>query len=245
MHIKQAAELAGVSVRTLHHYDEIGLLSPDRVTDAGYRIYSDDNLRRLQSILYYRELGFPLKEIGDIVGDPAFDRLAVLEDQRNQLLAKQRQLALMLETIDQSIQEERGEHMMTHEERFKGFDFSQNPYEDEAKERWGSETVEKTNAALQGFGKEAEDRMNEIFRSLAAIRQQAPDSEEAQAVIGDWYRFLNTIGTYTPQAFAGLGEMYTADERFTQSIDRFGTGLAAFMQQAMAVYAERLQDGSA
>ncbi len=239
MHIKQAAELAGVSIRTLHHYDEIGLLQPDGITEAGYRIYSDDSLRTLQTILYYRELGFPLKQIKEILGNPSFDRLQALEEQREQLLRKQQQLQVMLQTIDQTIQEEKGERTMTHEERFSGFDFSHNPYEEEAKQKWGKDAVEQTNAALGQFGSDKQERMNEIYRKLADVRNMAPDSPEAQTAIGDWHRFLNTIGTYTPQAFAGLGELYTADERFTRSIDQFGEGLAAFMQQTMAIWAER------
>ena len=145
MKVKEVAELASISVRTLHHYDEIGLLTPDEVTSAGYRLYSDANLETLQQILFFRELDFSLKEIKSIITNPSFDREEALKMHRRILLEKRQRLDQMIATIDRSVLHMRGEIHMTTKEQFEGFDFSKNPYEQEARERWGDEAVEKAN----------------------------------------------------------------------------------------------------
>lgn len=239
MKVKEVADLTGVSVRTLHHYDDIGLLVPNDVTEAGYRVYSDENLTTLQQILFFREVGFPLKKIKELLDSPSFNRLEAFELQREMLLAKHRQLEMMIQTIDKTLQTERGEMTMTNEEKFKGFDFSSNPYEQEARNRWGDEAVDKANKNVAKFGKETQEEMNRIYYNLAELRHTDPASVEAQAAISDWYTFLNKIGDYSLEAFAGLGEMYVADERFTKNIDQFGEGLALFMRDAMKAYATR------
>ncbi|WP_274654671.1 MerR family transcriptional regulator [Paenibacillus humicola] len=241
MRVKEVADLVGISVRTLHHYDEIGLLIPEETTEAGYRVYSDRNLETLQQILFFRELGFPLKKIGEILSSPSFDREEALAMQRNMLLEKRSRLDKMIETLDKTIRHAKGELDMTHKEKFEGFDFSHNPYEQEARERWGDEAVDKSNAKLAGMPKDTQERMNKIYWDLAAVRHMPPDSPQAQAAIKLWYDFLNELGTYPPEAFKGLGQMYVDDTRFTKNIDKFGEGLAVFMRDAMAVYADNLK----
>lgn len=243
MHVKEAAELAGISVRTLHFYDEIGLLTPDEVTEAGYRVYSERNLETLQEILFFRELGFSLKQIKEIMSDPAYDRQAALELHRKMLIEKRDRLDQLITTIDKTIQHMKGESKMTVEEKFQGFDFSRNPYEQEARERWGDQAVDESKAKL-GKMSEAEmkalqDEIHAIYSKLAQLRHGSPESEEAQAAIEEWYRALNRFGHYSLEAFKGLGQLYVDDERFTKNIDQFGEGLAAFMRDAMAVYADR------
>jgi DNA-binding transcriptional MerR regulator len=239
MKVKEVSQLTGVSVRTLHHYDDIGLLTPDRTTEAGYRLYSDDNLATLQQILFFRELGFPLKKIKELLTSPTFNRQEAFEMQRKMLLEKRKQLDSMINTIEKTIQHEKGEIVMTNEEKFKGFDFGENPYEQEARERWGDEAVDESNKKAAQFGTELGEEMNRIYVSLAEIRHMDPSSDEAQAGIGDWFKFLNKMGSYSLEAFQGLGEMYVADERFTKNIDQFGEGLAVFMRDAMAVFASQ------
>ncbi|WP_025681542.1 MerR family transcriptional regulator [Paenibacillus massiliensis] len=248
MRVKKVAKLAGISVRTLHHYDEIGLLVPNEVTTAGYRLYSEDDLARLQQILFFRELDFPLKQIQEILSSPSFDRVEALELQQNMLREKRRRLDVMMDTIEKTLKSTRGEITMTASEQFKGFDFGSNPYEEEARKRWGDEAVDGANAKVKGMAaaeKQAmSDRMNTIYFRLAALRDGAPDSAEAQEAIGDWYVFLNSMGShsYTLEAFKGLGQMYVDDERFTRNIDQFGAGLAVFMRDAMEVYVDRRED---
>jgi len=239
MKVKEVARLTGVSVRTLHHYDAIGLLVPDDVTVAGYRIYSNENIAALQQILFFRELGFALEKIKELLKSQAFDRQEAFVLQREMLIDKRRQLDEMIQTIEKTIQNERGEIKMTNEEKFKGFDFSKNPYEKEAIERWGKETVDQSNKKAAQFGPELGEEMNRIYFTLAKLRHLAPDSDEAQAGIKEWFDFLNKIGDYSLEAFAGLGQMYVDDERFTKNIDQFGEGLAVFMCEAMGVYREQ------
>ena len=243
MKVKEVADLVGISVRTLHHYDEIGLLTPEEITDAGYRIYSNENLETLQQILFFRELGFPLKKIKEIISSPSFDRQEALKLHRKMLLEKRSRLDQMITTIDKTIQHTKGEISMSNKEKFEGFDFSQNPYEQEARERWGDKAVDQSNAKVnamsKGEKKDFEEAFNSIYRKLAEIRHISPESETAQAAIKEWFNFLNNMGNYSLDAFKGLGQMYVDDERFTKNIDQFGEGLAKFMCEAMAVFADK------
>lgn len=239
MKVKEVADLVGISVRTLHHYDEIGLLTPEETTESGYRLYSDENLETLQQILFFKELGFPLKKIKDIINNPSFDRQEALVLHRKMLLEKRARLDKVIVTIDKTIQHSKGEIQMTNKEKFEGFDFSQNPYEQEARERWGNEAVNKANKVASSMTKEKQEEYNAIYRKLAALRHNSPESEQAQEAIQEWYNYLQNFGHYSLDAFKELGQMYVDDERFTKNIDQFGEGLAKFMRDAMAVYADR------
>jgi DNA-binding transcriptional MerR regulator len=244
MKVKEVADLVGISVRTLHYYDEIGLLTPEETTESGYRLYSDENLETLQQILFFKELGFPLKKIKEIINSPSFDRHEALVLQRKMLLEKRKRLDKMIATIEKTIQHMKGEIQMTNKEKFEGFDFSHNPYEQEARELWGDEAVDKANAKLGNMTKEEQEamtkEMNSIYQKLASLRNGSPESDEAQAAIKEWYDFLNNnFGNYSLEAFKGLGQMYVDDERFTKNIDQFGEGLAKFMRDAMAVFADK------
>ncbi|MDV2883694.1 MerR family transcriptional regulator [Alkalihalophilus pseudofirmus] len=233
--VKELAVLVGISVRTLHHYDEIGLLKPDTITDAGYRYYSENNLDTLQQILFYKELGFSLKHIKDVMKDPDFNQEEVLVWQRKMLLEKRDKLDQMIVTIDKTLQYKKGDIHMTNEEKFKGFDFSHNPYEQEAREHYGDKKVDET---AKGMTQSLEDETNNLYRELAVIRYTDPASKEAQEAIKKWFILLNKIGSYSLEAFRGLGQMYILDERFTKNIDQFGDGLAQFMCEAMGRYAD-------
>ncbi|WP_338754433.1 MerR family transcriptional regulator [Bacillus sp. FJAT-52991] len=242
MRVKEVADLVGISVRTLHHYDEIGLLVPDEITEAGYRLYSNDNLETLQQILFFRELDFPLKNIKEMINNPSFDREEALQLHRKMLLEKRRRIDRMLGTIDQTIQHMKGEIDMSNKEKFAGFDFSDNPYEQEARERWGDQAVEQSKEKIgkmtKDEQKEMENEWDTIYKKLAVLRQHSPASKEAQEAIKEWYDFLNIMGHYSLEAFKGLGQMYVDDERFTKNIDKYGEGLAKFMRDAMAFYAD-------
>ncbi|MWV43275.1 MerR family transcriptional regulator [Paenibacillus sp. HJL G12] len=246
MMVKEVAALAGISVRTLHHYDEIGLLHPSGTTEAGYRVYSEEDLERLQQILFFRELDFPLKQIREIISRPDFDRREAMELHHKLLQEKRVRLERMIDTLEKTMKHDKGEIRMTNQEKFAGFDFSSNPYEQEARERWGDKTVDESNDRFNKLSKKEQgqmgEEMNAIYRRLAAMCHQSPVSDEAQRAIGEWYQFLNRMGKYSPEAFKGLGQMYVDDERFTRNIDQFGEGLAAFMRDAMAEYADRHQN---
>jgi len=243
MTVKEVSSLVGISIRTLHHYDEIGLLKPEIVTGAGYRVYSVRDLEKLQQILFFKELGFPLKKIKEIMESPNFDRVEALEMQKKMLCEKRKQLDTMIRTIEKTILHTKGEINMSNKEKFEGFDFTNNPYEEEARKRWGDKAVDRSNERLSKMSrneqKELAERFNAIYAKLAAVRHLPPDSDEAQEAIGEWYDILQTFGHYSLEAFKGLGQMYVDDERFTRNIDKFGEGLALFMRDAMAVYADK------
>ncbi|SEQ72554.1 transcriptional regulator, MerR family [Virgibacillus subterraneus] len=243
MKVKEVADLVGISVRTLHYYDAIGLLSPEETTQSGYRIYSNSDLEVLQQILFFKELGFPLKKIKEIINSPSFDREEALELHRKMLLEKRSRIDKMITTIDKTTQHSKGEINMSNKEKFAGFDFSHNPYEQEARDRWGEKTVDESNAKIDRMSKDEQKLMGEefdrIYQKLAALRHKSLESDEAQAGIKVWYDYLNKIGNYSLDAFKGLGQMYVDDERFTKNIDKYGQGLSVFMCDAMAVYADR------
>ncbi|MFD2117489.1 MerR family transcriptional regulator [Paenibacillus yanchengensis] len=243
--VSELAALAKISVRTLHYYDELGLLQPTMITDAGYRLYSDENIEKLQQILFYRQLNIPLKQIKRLMDDPDYDHIAALEQHQLMLLKSREQLDILLSNLEQTILVAKGETTMSKEARFAGFSFDNNEYEQEASERYGDDAVDDANKKVQGnnkaFGEQMADRMNELYRELAELRALNPRSEQAQTAIGKWYTMLNEISTYSPAMFRSLGEMYIQDERFTANIDQFGTGLALFMKEAMDEYATRLK----
>ncbi|MFE4131007.1 MerR family transcriptional regulator [Peribacillus sp. YIM B13482] len=239
MKVKELAGLVGISVRTLHYYDEIGLLSPEETTDSGYRLYSNENLEMLQQILFFRELDMPLKEIKQMISSSSFDKQEALRQHQKMLLEKRSQLDKLINTVDKSIKHMKGEIQMTDKEKFEGFDFSQNPYEEEARERWGDKAVDESKAKVAGMSKDAQKIVSDIYIKLTSIRTASPESEEAQEAIKEWYDCLNTnFGTYSPEAFKGLGQMYVDDQRFTKNIDQYGDGLAKFMCDAMGHFAE-------
>ncbi|TSB46053.1 MerR family transcriptional regulator [Alkalicoccobacillus porphyridii] len=236
--IKEVANLVGISVRTLHHYDEIGLLCPDEVTESGYRLYSQQNIDDLQHILFFKELDVPLKKIKEIMSSPEFDQEEALKQHRWMLEQRRNQIDQMINTIERTLRFKKGEISMSNKEKFMGFDFTGwNKHEGEARERWGDQVVDAAAENVKGKEKELGEKMNQIYLDLAAIRHLHPGSEKAQAAIGEWFTFLNQIGSYSPEAFAGLGEMYVADERFKKNIDQFGEGLAEFMRDSMKEYA--------
>lgn len=243
-HVKEVAKLTGISIRTLHYYDEIGLLSP-ATSETGYRLYTNDDIEKLQQILFFKALDFPLKKIKNILESPDYNQLDALQYQKERLIEKKVRLETIIATIDQTIQNVKGERTMTDEEKFKGLDFSQNQYEQEAREKFGDEAINSSIQKLKNVSKKETETLNhsfhEIYRKLAKLRHGSPASEEAQNAIHQWYEFLNkNIGYhYTLEAFRGLGQMYTEDERFTKNIDQYGEGLALFMRDAMTVYANQ------
>ncbi len=237
MKIKEAAALTGVSIRTLHHYDDIGLISPERSGANAYREYSDADLARLQQVLFFKKLGFKLSAIKEIISRPDYDQEEALMMQKEMLRQESDRISTMIETIDLTIKNLKGEIEMTNADKFKGIDFSENPYEQEARERWGDEAVDASREKLKRMdAEETKRRFDEIYQALAGIRHMDPASDEAQDRIEEWYVFLNEMGEYSPEMFKGLGEMYVADARFKKNIDQYGDGLAEFMKAAMAEY---------
>lgn len=243
------ARRAGVSVRTLHHYDEIGLLSPGGRTEAGYRIYDDADVSRLQQILFYRELGLPLEQIARVMSDPAFDRADALRRQRAQLQARAEHLLKMIDAIDDAIDaSERGAAMSADEMLGVFGDFDPAQHEEEARERWGHTDAYKESARrTSAYTKEDWERhaieSAAIYEAFVVLMDRGVAAESTEAMdLAERHRTLITDWFYdcTPEIHVGLGEMYVADPRFTESIDQHGDGLAAYMSDAILANGVRL-----
>lgn len=239
--VRQVSQVSGISVRTLHHYDAIGLLKPTKVTEAGYRLYDAMALQRLQNILMFRELEFPLKEIKRILDNPGFDQNAALEQQIGLLeLQKAHIEGLIVLARDMMKQ---GVNCMN----FSAFDRSAlEQYAAEAKNRWGSteayrESREKSKNRSQG----EQDRLNqglmECFSRLGALKDEDPASEPAQALVQELMQYITDhYYTCTPEILSGLGQMYVCDERFQGNIDQAGgQGTADFANRAIQIFAKK------
>lgn len=243
--VKAVAELSGVSTRALHHYDEIGLLKPASVTPAGYRHYGDEELERLQQILFFRELGFSLQEIKQIIDSPGFDRKKALLTHKELLLEKERRLQALIQSVDASIDALESGTQMKNDAMFEAFNDSKLvEYRDEAKARWGHSNAWKESEE-RGSKYSKQDWLNikgelqAVSENLASLMEHDPTDPVVQEGVGRWWNLINErFYTVTPEIFRGLGEMYVADPRFTATYENVKPGMAEFMRQAMLVFAD-------
>ena len=240
MLIKEFAEFTGVSVRTLHYYDEIGLLKPafvDRTT--GYRYYDENSLLRMQGILFYRELDFSLKSIGKILSSPDYDTGKSLEEQKILLTLKKERLERLISSIDDAM---KGANVM------RAFDNSEfEKHKVEAQEKWGKtdaykQHAEKTKHYSKQKWNDLSDGMDHILAEFAFCMKRAerPDSTEAQNLVKLLQNHISeNYYLCTNEILAGLGQMYVADERFKNNIDKHANGTAAFICEAIAIYCRK------
>lgn len=243
MKINDVAKLTGITVRTLHYYDEIGLLKPSKITDAGYRIYDEKNLETLQQILLFREMNFPLSEIKEIISNPKFDRIDALEKHKNLLIKKRQRLDNLINLVNNTI---KGENDMS----FKEFDMTEieatkKKYAKEVKERYGkTDAYKEYEVKTKNYDKdkwnEVNAEANEIFKAFADIKDKDPESEDVQKLVKVWQDYI-TKNYYncTKEILYSLGIMYVNDERFKENIDKSGEGTAEFMSKAIEVYCNK------
>ena len=241
LQIKEFAELTGVSVRTLHYYDEIGLLKPSFVDEQnGYRFYDECSLERMQEILFYRELDFPLKSIAEILASPNYDKQKALAEQKRLLTLKKERMERLIAALEQA---EKGEITMSAFDNSE-YETARQQYEEEAKQRWGAtDAYRESQAKTAGYSKEKWDAvlsgMNGVFAEFAACKNcgESADSETAQRLVKKLQDYI-TANFYhcTNEILAGLGQMYICDERFKNNIDSHGEGTAAFVAEAIGVY---------
>ncbi len=234
--VHEVSQITGISVRTLHHYDAIGLLKPAKVTPAGYRLYGDTSLGRLQSILFFRELQFPLKEIKAILDSPGYDSAKALSQQIHLLELQYKHIGELI-AFAREIQKKGVDQM-----NFKAFDKSEiEQYKEEARARWGGTTAwqeyEQRAKNGQNFAESA-GRLMDIFTELGKLRAMSPADQAVQDKIIELQNFITAnYYTCTKEILSGLGQMYVADERMRHNIDQAGgPGTAAFASQAIAVY---------
>lgn len=239
--VRQVSELTGLTPRTLRHYDAIGLLTPTAVTGAGYRLYDEAALERLQLILLFRELEFPLKEITLLLDTPGFDRQAALTDQI-------KLLELRREHLERLIQQAKKLQVEGNVMDFQAFDRGEiDTYTQEVKERWGATAAyQESRERLKGKTKGEMDAMGQellkLLAQLGALREQEPTGAEVQGKVKELQAFITEhYYTCTPAILAGLGQMYVQDPRMRQNIDAAGgPGTAAFAAQAIETYVSGL-----
>jgi len=245
--VRQLAKMAGVSVRTLHHYDQIGLLEPSSRTEAGYRLYMEKDLLRLQQVLFYRELDFPLDAIRTILDLPGFNQIEALRDHRRMLSERAERLARLLRTVDRTIARLTGEDKMplTDEELYEGFSPKEKEqlkgYEVEERERWG-ETAAESQRRVRQMSKaqwQAVQQEGDAATRLMGETMGRPVSDpDVQAAIARHHACIENFYPCSAEMYRGLGQMYVDDPRFTATYDKIRPGLAMFMRDAMAYYAE-------
>lgn len=237
MHIKEFAKLCSVSVRTLHYYDEIGLLKPAAVDEyTSYRFYDEKSLLCMQEILFYRELDFSLKSIIEIMSAPNYDKEKALQEQKKLLTLKKERLERLISAIDDA---GKGKNVMSN------FDNSElEKYKAEARERWGqTEAYCEYDKKSKNYTEDNLDSlaigMDEILGEFAACMKSSenPDSEQAQSLVRKLQRFITeNYYTCTKEILAGLGQMYVLDERFRNNIDKHADGTAQFISEAVKLY---------
>ena len=241
LQIKEFAELTSVSVRTLHYYDEIGLLKPCFVDEQnGYRFYDENSLERMQEILFYRELDFPLKSIAEILASPNYDKQKALAEQKRLLTLKKERLTRLIAALEQAA---KGEITMSAFDNSE-YETARQQYEDEAKQRWGdTDAYKESRVKTAGYSKDKWNDvlggLNGVFAEFAACRNggDSADSETAQRLVKKLQDYITTNFYHCgDDILAGLGQMYVCDERFKQNIDSHGEGTAEFVSKAIKIY---------
>lgn len=231
--VKEISRLTGVSVRTLHYYDEINLLKPTKTTDAGYRLYDDTALERLHSILLFRELQFPLGEIKAILDSNGFDKEAALKEQIKLLEMQKNRLDEIIDSARKLLM--KGNDNMN----FSAFNKSEiDKYADEAKKKWENTAAYKEFAEKHSDSDDKTEEFMQIFTEIGKIKHLEPNSQTVQSMIKKLQNFI-TENYYncTDDILKGLGQMYIADERFKNNIDcAGGNGTAEFTAQAINTY---------
>lgn len=246
--VKQLARLAGVSVRTLHHYDEIGLLAPPVIGANGYRYYDERSVLRLQSILFYRELGFPLVAIRETLDRPGFDAIALLQEQRAALEAQLGRLHRLIATIDHTLQHLKTETPMSTKQLFAGFTPEmERKYADEAAQRWGEQPVRESQRRWNAYSAEKKQAIKAeaeaIYGDLIAAMPLGADAVPVQACIARWRQHIGHFWTPNDEQCLGLAALYRDDPAFRQTYDALHPQLANFLGDAIEVHVDRRRSG--
>ncbi len=239
--VKQLAELAGVTPRTLRYYDEIGILKPSRLGDNGYRLYGEDALLMLQQILLYRDLGLTLDEIKKIVLQPGFNIVAALENHLIRLHQRRAQLDTLIATVGNTLDMIKGNKRMDEKQLFKGFsEAEQAEYEKEAMQMFNAETVKASSAAWKGYSEQKQqaimDEGNTIYLDFVKAIPFGVASVEAQACVARWRQHMSHFWVPEVDQLLPLAEMYVDDPRFKANFDKIDLRLAAFIRDAVQVY---------
>lgn len=247
--ISQLAKLAGISTRTLRYYDEINLLKPKRINSSGYRIYGQEEVDRLQQILFFRELGVSIETILSIMNDPNFDSLKALESHLALLMKKRFRLDKLIDSVKKTIAHEKGEMTMNNEEKFEAFkerliEENEQKYGGEIRQKYGDDAVNGSNNKFRNMSKEDFEAFKQLAEEILDLLDKAkrtgdpasPLARELAAKHKQWLTY--TWSSYSKEAHQGLVEMYVADERFRAYYDKKGEGAAEFLRDAVIHYLE-------
>ena len=238
-HIKEAARLSGVSVKTLYHYDKIGLLVPLK-SENGYRTYSQEDLERLQVILYYKYLGFSLEKIAELLKEGTTDILSHLTRQLDYLTQERQHLDTLISTLQKTIQEQKGERKMTIEEKFTGFSYQDNQkYHQEAVDKYGQEIMNQALERQKGHEDEATAAFNQVFQALAQnLQADLPaTASENQEEAGKLLQAIRTYGfDCSIEVFGHIGKGYVYNPEFKENLDKFGQGTAQYTSDIITHY---------
>lgn len=243
--IKQLADLSGVSARTLRYYDEIGLLSPVRTSDSGYRYYGPKELSLLQQILFFKERGFELRTISDIIYNTEFDTLTALYEHLNDLEKQRDQMNEIISTVKKTILTMKGDYEMSDKEKFEAFktklvEDNEAKYGNEIREKYGDDTVSESNSKMLNMSKEEYDAFEHLSAVILAGLNRAVqegktyESEEAREIVENHKEWISKAwNKYNKDAHKGVAEMYVADERFTAFYDKETSGCAKLLRDAI------------
>jgi DNA-binding transcriptional MerR regulator len=239
--VKQLSKIAGITPRTLHYYDEIGLLKPARVGENGYRYYADESLLRLQQILFYRELDIPLENIKRIMGHPDFDLADALERHKAQLYKRIDHLERLVRTVEDTLEHLKGERTMSQKQLFEAFsDEQQAEYEKEAMEMYDPAIVKASIERYKKYTPAEKKRIqaegNAVYLALLEAMPKGPESPEAQAAVEGWRRHMDYFWTPNGDQLLALAEGYNDDPRFKATFDKIDPNLAGFIREAVKVY---------
>lgn len=239
--VKQLATLAGVTVRTLHYYDEIGLLSPNAVGENGYRYYEEDAVLRLQQIMFYRELDFSLSDIAAILERPDFNVVAALEAHKQALHQKIGRVQTLITTIDRTIALLQGHQTMSTDQFFEGFDDAkQKEYEQEAMRRYGEDNVKVSIRRWNNYTADEKSQImlegQNVYLDLVARIEEDPTSAPVQAIIARWHQHLRYFYEPTPDILWALGQRYADDPEFAATFTRLHPALPEFLRRAIEHY---------
>jgi DNA-binding transcriptional MerR regulator len=246
--VRQLAEMAGVSVRTLHHYDQIGLLMPESRSPAGYRLYSSEDALRLQQILFFRELGFALEEIQRSLDGKNFNRVEALQSHRRMLQERIERLAQLVVTVDRTIQHlTEGTMPLTDKELYEGFSDEQiQRYQKEAAERYDPKLVEESHQRLRRMSKPEWQALKAegeaITKKMGKLLDRPVEDAEVQKTIARHFAMIGKFYTVTKEIYRGLASLYVEHDEFRANYDRVRPGLALYMQKAMNYYCDNKTD---
>lgn len=250
--IRQLADLAEVSARTLRYYDEIGLLKPCGTSESGYRLYGEKEVDLLQQILFYRERGFDLKQIQKILYQDDFDIMCALQEHLLRLEEQKKHMDMLIQTVEHTIASMKGERKMSDKEKFEVFKEktikeNEEKYGKEIRDKYGAEEVDASNRKLLSMSEEEWERFKkleeEILKKLeeCVTTGKEPESEDGKQVVLLHRQWLGmTWKKYSKEAHIGLAAMYTADERFTAYYDKNVAGCAEFLEKAIQCWAGQL-----